>query len=121
MTPPAAAVAPPPETSDSPTVRTFREVGRSVPRLEGTAKVDGSVEYIYNLRLPGMLHGKIHRSSIAHGRIVRIDTSAALAVEGVHAVFTAGDIATLVANPYYGPGVEDTTILAIGHASLIGV
>ena len=57
----------------------FREVGRSVPRLEGIAKVDGSVEYIYNLRIPGMLHGKIHRSSVAHGRIVRIDASAALA------------------------------------------
>ena len=120
MTPPIAPVAPPPETSDSPTVRTLREVGRSVPRLEGTAKVDGSVEYIYNLRLPGMLHGKIHRSSIAHGRIVRIDTRAALAVEGVHAVFTAADVATLVANPYYGPAFHDQPILAIDKVRHVG-
>jgi len=120
MTPPTAPVAPPPETADSPTVRTLREVGRSVPRLEGTAKVDGSVEYIYNLRLPGMLHGKIHRSSIAHGRIVRIDTSAALAVEGVHAVFTAADVATLVANPYYGPAFHDQPILAIDKVRHVG-
>ncbi len=48
----------------------YREVGQSVPRLEGAAKVTGSAEYIHNLRLPGMLHGKIYRSSIAHGRIV---------------------------------------------------
>ena len=50
------------------------------------AKVTGSAEYIHNLRLPGMLHGKIHRSPVAHGRIVGIDASAALALEGVHAV-----------------------------------
>jgi len=120
MTPPTAPVAAPPETSDSPTVRTLREVGRSVPRLEGTAKVDGSVEYIYNLRLPGMLHGKIHRSSIAHGRIVRIDTRAALALEGVYAVVTAADVATLVANPYYGPAFHDQPILAIDKVRHVG-
>ena len=98
----------------------FREVGRSVPRLEGIAKVDGSVEYIYNLRIPGMLHGKIHRSSVAHGRIVRIDASAALAVEGVHAVITAEDIVKVVPNPYYGPAFHDQPILAIEKVRHIG-
>ena len=42
----------------------FREVGQSIPRLESAAKVNGSVEYIHNLRLPGMLHGRIHRSTV---------------------------------------------------------
>jgi CO/xanthine dehydrogenase Mo-binding subunit len=76
----------------------FREVGRSISRLEGHAKVNGSVEYIHNLRLPGMLYGRIHRSTVAHARIVRIDTSAALAVEGVHAVVTGEDVLRLSAN-----------------------
>ena len=31
------------------------QVGRSIPRLEATAKVTGRVEYVHNLRLPGML------------------------------------------------------------------
>ena len=90
----------------------FREVGQSVPRLEATAKVDGSVEYICNLQLPGMLHGKIHRSSVAHGRIVRIETAAALALEGVRAVVTADDVLKLVPNLYYGPAFHDQPILA---------
>src|SRR5258708_27230901 len=53
-----------------------KQVGRSVPRIEGRAKVTGRAEYIHNLRLPGMLTGKIFRSTVAHGRIKRIDVSA---------------------------------------------
>ena len=68
------------------------QVRRSVRRLEGRAKVDGSAEYIHNLTLPGMLYGKIARSSIPHGKIVKIDATAALALEGVHAVITGDDI-----------------------------
>jgi CO/xanthine dehydrogenase Mo-binding subunit len=109
-----------PDAPAAGAARELREVGRSVPRLEATAKVDGSVEYIHNLRLPGMLYGRIHRSTIAHGRIVRIDTSAALAVEGVHAVVTADEVATLVANPYYGPAFHDQPVLAVGKVRHVG-
>ena len=35
----------------------FREIGRSIPRLESAAKVNGTVEYIHNLRLPGCCTG----------------------------------------------------------------
>ena len=63
-------------------------VGSSIPRLEGRAKVTGRAEYVHNLRLPGMLYGKIFRSAIAHGRIKRIDVAAARAVPGVHRVVT---------------------------------
>jgi CO/xanthine dehydrogenase Mo-binding subunit len=98
----------------------LREIGRSLPRLESAAKVDGSVEYIYNLRLPGMLHGKIHRSTVAHGRIVRIDATAALAVEGVHAVITAEDVVKVAPNPYYGPAFHDQPVLAVGKVRHIG-
>src|SRR5579863_5160505 len=97
-----------------------REVGRSVPRLESEAKVTGSAEYIYHLRLPGMLHGKICRSTVAHGRIVRIDTSAALALAGVHAVITAEEIRTLIPDPYYGPAFHDQPILAIDKVRFVG-
>jgi len=87
-------------------------VGQSVPRLEGRAKVTGSAEYIHHLRLTGMLHGKIHRSTVAHGRIARIDPSAALVLPGVHAVITIQDVLTLVPDPYYGPAFHDQPILA---------
>jgi CO/xanthine dehydrogenase Mo-binding subunit len=99
---------------------TLREIGRSLPRLESAAKVDGSVEYICNLHLPGMLHGKIHRSTVAHGRIVRVDATAALALEGVHAVITAEDVIKVAPNPYYGPAFHDQPVLAIGKVRHIG-
>src|SRR5687768_14997451 len=89
------------------------QVRRSVRRLESKSKVDGSAEYIYNLSLPGMLHGKIARSSVPHGRIVNIDVSAALALEGVHAVITGEDIRQLIPDPYYGPAFHDQPILAL--------
>ncbi len=44
------------------------QVGRSLPRLEARDKVTGRAEYTHTMRLPGMLFGKIFRSTVAHGR-----------------------------------------------------
>ncbi len=96
------------------------QVGRSVPRLEGRAKVTGRAEYVHNLRLPGMLHGKIFRSTRPHARIVRIDTSAAQAVEGVHRVVTIDDVRLVIPDPYYGPAFHDQPILADGKVRFCG-
>ncbi|MGH8699935.1 MAG: xanthine dehydrogenase family protein molybdopterin-binding subunit, partial [Burkholderiales bacterium] len=91
-----------------------------VPRLEGKAKVTGRAEYVHNLRLPGMLYGKIFRSTVAHGRIKRIDVTAARAVEGVHCVVTAEDIRAIAPNPYYGPAFHDQPILAVDKVRYVG-
>jgi CO/xanthine dehydrogenase Mo-binding subunit len=95
-------------------------VGKSIPRLEGRAKVTGRAEYVHNLRLPGMLHGKIFRSTIAHGRIRRIDVSAAQAVEGVHRVITGADVRTVIPDPHYGPAFHDQPILAFEKVRYAG-
>jgi len=104
------------------TIRTspLREVTRSVPRLEGIQKVTGTVEYIHHLRLPGMLYGKIVRSTVAHARLRAIDTAAALAVEGVHSVITGADVQRLVPQPYYGPAFHDQPVLAIDKVHHVG-
>ena len=99
---------------------TLTQVGRSVPRLEGQAKVTGRAEYVHNLRLPGMLYGKIFRSTVAHGRIRRIDTAAARALPGVHRVVTGEDVRTVIPNPYYGPAFHDQPILADGKVRFAG-
>jgi CO/xanthine dehydrogenase Mo-binding subunit len=96
------------------------QVGRSLPRVEGRAKVTGRAEYIHNLRLPGMLHAKIFRSPIAHGRIRSIDVAAAKAHPGVASVFTSDDIRRIIPNPYYGPAFHDQPILAIDKVRHIG-
>ena len=95
-------------------------VGKSVPRLEGRAKVTGRAEYVHNLRLPGMLHGKIFRSTIAHGRVKRIDAGAARAVAGVHRVITGADIRTVIPDPHYGPAFHDQPILALDKVRYAG-
>src|SRR6476469_2807877 len=96
------------------------QVGRSVPRLESWLKVTGRAEYVHNLRLPGMLYGKIWRSTLAHGRIKRIDVAAAQAVGGVHRVVTGDDIRKLVPEPYYGPAFHDQPVLALDKVRYVG-
>ena len=96
------------------------QVGRSVPRLESWLKVTGRAEYVHNLRLPGMLYGKIFRSTVAHGRIKRIDVSAAQALAGVYRVVTSKEIRALVPEPYYGPAFHDQPILAINKVRYVG-
>jgi len=96
------------------------QVGRSVPRLESWLKVTGRAEYVHNLRLPGMLYGKIFRSSVAHGRIKRIDVSAAQAVGGVHRVVIAADLKEIVPDPFYGPAFHDQPILAVDKVRYVG-
>ena len=96
------------------------QIGRSLPRLEARAKVTGATEYIHNLRLPGMLHGRIFRSTIAHGQIRHIDTSAAAALAGVHAVVTGPEIRAVMPEPYYGPAFHDQPVLALDKVRHIG-
>ncbi|MBV8753640.1 MAG: xanthine dehydrogenase family protein, partial [Hyphomicrobiales bacterium] len=96
------------------------QIGRSLPRLEGRAKVTGRAEYVHNLRLPGMLYGKIFRSTVAHGRIRRIDTAAARALPGVFRVVTGEDICKVIPNPYYGPAFHDQPILALDKVYHVG-
>jgi CO/xanthine dehydrogenase Mo-binding subunit len=96
------------------------QVGRSVPRLESWLKVTGRAEYVHNLRLPGMLYGKIFRSSVAHGRIKRIDVSAAAALGGVYRVVTGADVQKVIPEPYYGPAFHDQPILALDKVRYVG-
>jgi CO/xanthine dehydrogenase Mo-binding subunit len=96
------------------------QVGRAVPRLESWLKVTGRAEYVHNLRLPGMLYGKIFRSTVSHGRIKRIDVSAAQAVAGVYRVVTAQEIRQVVPDPFYGPAFHDQPILAVDKVRYVG-
>ena len=61
-------------------------------RKEDPRFIRGKGNYIDDITLPGMLHGAILRSPYAHARLISIDTSAALARPGVHAVITGKDL-----------------------------
>jgi CO/xanthine dehydrogenase Mo-binding subunit len=96
------------------------QIGRSIPRLEARSKVTGRAEYVHNMRVPGMLYGKIFRSTVAHGRILSIDVSAARETEGVYAVVTGEDIRSVIPNPYFGPAFHDQPILALDKVHFVG-
>jgi CO/xanthine dehydrogenase Mo-binding subunit len=102
------------------TIASGGQIGRSLSRLEGHDKVTGRAEYTHLMQLPGMLHAKIFRSTVAHGRIKSVDTSAARKVPGVYAVYTSDDVRKVIAEPYYGPAFHDQPILAIGKVHFVG-
>src|ERR671911_1889961 len=66
-------------------------VGQSVPRFEDLRLVRGGGRYVDDIVLPGMLFGVVLRSPHAHAAIRAIDTIAAKAAPGVHAVLTGAD------------------------------
>jgi aerobic carbon-monoxide dehydrogenase large subunit len=72
------------------TVNSF--IGSPVERLEDLRFLRGRGRYVDDVARDGMLHAAILRSSVAHGRIRAIDTTAARALAGVHRVITAKDI-----------------------------
>jgi CO/xanthine dehydrogenase Mo-binding subunit len=98
----------------------MNQIGREIPRLEVRAKVTGRADYTHNFRLPGMLYGKVFRSTVPHGRILEIDTEAARALAGVHRVITGEDIRKLIPEPYYGPAFHDQPILALDKVRHVG-
>ncbi|MBC5768138.1 4-hydroxybenzoyl-CoA reductase subunit alpha [Ramlibacter albus] len=68
-------------------------IGVRTPLIDGVEKVTGRARYTADLPLGPALVGRIHRSPVAHARIVSIDRSAALELPGVHAVITGEDFA----------------------------
>jgi CO/xanthine dehydrogenase Mo-binding subunit len=96
------------------------QIGRSIPRLEAREKVTGRAEYTHLMRLPGMLYGKIFRSTVPHGRIKSVDTAAAKKIPGVFRVITAADVVKVIPDPYYGPAFHDQPILAMDKVRFVG-
>jgi xanthine dehydrogenase molybdenum-binding subunit len=72
----------------------YKVIGTRPVRPDGADKVTGRAVYGGDMRLTGMLHGKVLRSPYAHARIKSINTAKAEALPGVKAVITARDIPT---------------------------
>jgi len=67
-------------------------VGKPIPKIDAAQKAMGRAEYIQDIKLPEMLYGKILYSKFANANIIKIDTSKAKALPGVHAVLTGEDV-----------------------------
>ena len=97
-------------------VASYEVVGKPVPRADATEKVTGRARYTADVELAGTLWGKCLLSPYPHARIVRIDTSAAKALPGVHAVLTGED----VRGHLYGRVIKDVPVLAADRVLYVG-
>jgi 4-hydroxybenzoyl-CoA reductase alpha subunit len=99
----------------------FQMIGKDVPRNDARAKATGTAAYTDDLKLPGMLHGRILRSPLAHARIAHIDTSRAEALTGVRCVVTGRDIPQVkYGNWRLFPDTQDEYALAVDKVRFIG-
>jgi len=89
------------------TVETLRTnyVGKRVIKVDAIERVTGKATYGADIRLPGMLHGKVLRSPHPHAVIKSLDITKATAIKGVEAIVTAADL----------PPIETVTGMAGGE------
>jgi 4-hydroxybenzoyl-CoA reductase subunit alpha len=70
----------------------YGTIGRSPRKVDGMAKTTGATKFADDLVMPRMLFAKLHRSHVAHAKILAIDTSEAERVPGVVAVLTGASM-----------------------------
>lgn len=99
----------------------LKNIGKSVWRLDGEKKVGGKALYTIDLKMEGMLHGRILRSPLPHARLVRIDASAAQNLPGVVAVLSRDDFPPDgPLSAYFGRGVKDKAVVAMDKVRYVG-
>jgi carbon-monoxide dehydrogenase large subunit len=102
-----------------------RLIGSSVRRVEDPRLITGAGTYIGDLGQTGVLHARFVRSPYAHARISGIDTSAALALPGVVAVYTGADVNSRLNALPGASGIEGAhnpsrSVLADGSVRFVG-
>src|ERR1700680_3250713 len=90
-----------------------KQFGARVGRGEAPAPLTGRARFVDDIKVPGMLHGAFVRSPHPHARIRSIDTAAALAMPGVHAVLTAADMPGRLATDPLPMPVPNAAITAL--------
>jgi CO/xanthine dehydrogenase Mo-binding subunit len=91
-------------------------IGKPIPRVDGITKVTGRAAYCDDLRLRGLLYGKILRSPYSHAKILHLNTERAERIQGVRAVITAIDTPLVK----YGIMIRDELPLARNKVRYIG-
>ncbi|KQP61599.1 molybdopterin cofactor-binding domain-containing protein [Methylobacterium sp. Leaf108] len=77
-------------------------VGKSVARIDIPGKVTGRFTYIHDLKVPGMVHGRVVRPPTIGARLEAVDDAAALAMPGVVKVVREGNFLAIVAQTEWG-------------------
>jgi xanthine dehydrogenase YagR molybdenum-binding subunit len=93
-------------------------IGKPVPRQNGRAKVTGATHFTVDVTLPGMLHGRILRSSVPHAEVRAVDTAAAArypGVRGIMPIATPDDPATSIVR-YVGAPIAAVVAVSLAAA-----
>jgi CO/xanthine dehydrogenase Mo-binding subunit len=83
-------------------------------------RVTGTLPLALDVRVPGMVHGKVVRSMVPHGVITEIETEAALEEPGVLAVVTGADLVAMPIDPWFGAIRADQPVLAVDKVRYAG-
>ena len=111
--------------SSAPVKKDYSVIGKRQQRLDGFEKISGRSVFTDDVKLPGMLHGKILRSPHARARILSIDTSKAEALPGVKVVVTGKDAPDLMFSEFQTVFAQDVVnyvgeeIAAVAAADLL--
>lgn len=97
----------------------MRTVGTRVRSIEWEQRTVGSLPYVPDIELPGMLSARVVRSTIPHGRILGIDTSAAARMPGVECVLSGADVPD-IRYPHEGTRLADRTVFARDVVRFVG-
>lgn len=92
-------------------------VGKPAGAVDGLEKAMGTIKYVGDVQLPGMLHARVLRSPVPHARIVRLDVEPALRVPGVVAAITSADFCS---HGNWAWPVKDQYMLAYEKVSYVG-
>ena len=108
---------------NAPGIGAASYIGQRVPRKEDPRLLTGRGQFVDDIALPGMLHVAFARSPIARGKITSLNTAAASALPGVHAVYTQADLARMKVDMlsfYLTPPEVPITPLADGYVAYVG-
>lgn len=111
--------------SSVPFKQQYAVIGKRQVRLDGFEKISGRSVFTDDVKLPGMLHGKILRSPHARARILNIDTSKAEALPGVKVVVTGKDAPDLMFSEFQTVFAQDVVnyvgeeVAAVAAADLL--
>ena len=96
-----AATLPVPDAAFLKDPDEFKLLGKSQPRLDGPAKVDGSAEFGFDVQMPGLLTAMVVRCPVYGGRLKQFDATQAKAIEGVHEVIAIKTGLAVVADHFW--------------------
>lgn len=99
-------------------MKEFSFIGQPIERVDGREKAMGEAKFLRDLKIPGLLYGKILRSPYPHARIVSIDAEKAKKLPGVRCVITAAETPQIKFS--YAPHLADKLPLANDKVRFVG-